>query len=267
MPPPNDEYLRESVVAAMDGDDAALFPYLPDIYRDLTEIGSSPETIVSLARKHAARKGAGLRVLDPGCGKGAVSIQFARELGCNCLGIDGVAEFIDEARKQAAGSGLSGLCEFRHGDVYSAAAELDAAGEKFDIVVLGAVGPILGDYGETLSVCANRLVPGGIIVMEDGYIPDESDFKHPPLLKRNVLMGYAKQAGLELLEERIDTVEEPREAEAHEFAAVEQRCRELIAEHPEDARLFENYIRKQKEEYEILATKLTCATMVFGLNE
>ena len=63
--------LEESVVIAMDGSDPELFPFLPYIMQDLWEIGSDPETIIRLIRKHAD-KPAGMKVLDLGCGKGAV---------------------------------------------------------------------------------------------------------------------------------------------------------------------------------------------------
>jgi predicted RNA methylase len=83
--------LEESVVAAMDGSERALFPYLPYILQDLWELGASPGEIIELVRKHANNYSR-LRILDLGCGKGAVSIQLAKELNCSCLGVDAVKE-------------------------------------------------------------------------------------------------------------------------------------------------------------------------------
>jgi len=45
--------VEESVTAALDGSDADLFPFLPYILQDLWEIGSGPETVTAMIRKHA----------------------------------------------------------------------------------------------------------------------------------------------------------------------------------------------------------------------
>ncbi|MBU4494246.1 MAG: class I SAM-dependent methyltransferase, partial [Acidobacteria bacterium] len=60
--------IEESVVTAMDGADSNLFPYLPYILQDLWEIGSSPEVIIELIRKHT-NDYSSLKILDLGCGK------------------------------------------------------------------------------------------------------------------------------------------------------------------------------------------------------
>jgi ubiquinone/menaquinone biosynthesis C-methylase UbiE len=85
--------LEESVVTAMDGSDKELFPYLPYILQDLWEIGANPDTIIRLIAKYFS-KYPDLKVLDLGCGKGAVSINIAKNLGCYCYGIDAVPDFL-----------------------------------------------------------------------------------------------------------------------------------------------------------------------------
>ena len=66
--------VEESVVMAMDGTSSNLFPFLPYIFQDLWEIGTSPEIVLTLVKKHTTDY-SNLKVLDLGCGKGAVLIS------------------------------------------------------------------------------------------------------------------------------------------------------------------------------------------------
>jgi len=55
MPVMEENYLKmkaieESVVAAMDGSNPELFPFIPYIMQDLWEIGTDPTTVVQLIR-------------------------------------------------------------------------------------------------------------------------------------------------------------------------------------------------------------------------
>ena len=51
-----------------------LYPYLSYILQDRWEIGSEPQTIIHIIEKHF-KNYADLKILDLGCGKGAVSIR------------------------------------------------------------------------------------------------------------------------------------------------------------------------------------------------
>ncbi|MCG8430743.1 MAG: methyltransferase domain-containing protein, partial [Candidatus Omnitrophica bacterium] len=108
--------LEQSIIRAMDGSDPGLIPFLPYILQDCWEIGSDPNTMIDLVRKHA-RDHANLRVLDLGCGKGAVSVKIAKEFKCDCFGIDAMEGFIDEANRKAKEHGVEHLCHFEAGDI------------------------------------------------------------------------------------------------------------------------------------------------------
>lgn len=69
--------LEESVVKAMDGSDNELFAYLPYILQDIWEFGADPDAIVQLIEKHCTDYHK-LKILDLGCGKGAVSVKTAK---------------------------------------------------------------------------------------------------------------------------------------------------------------------------------------------
>jgi len=103
--------LEESVVTAMDGSESELFPFLPYILQDLWEIGASPKVIIELIRKHTNNY-SNLKILDLGCGKGAVLIKLAKEFNCTCSGIDAIKEFISDANKKAKEFGVDHLCRF-----------------------------------------------------------------------------------------------------------------------------------------------------------
>ena len=90
--------IEESVVIAMDGSDKELFPFLPYILQDIWEIGADPDAIIKLIRKYCNNI-TELKVLDLGCGKGAVSVKVSQVLGCTCYGIDAIPEFVELDRK------------------------------------------------------------------------------------------------------------------------------------------------------------------------
>ena len=46
------------------------------------------------------------------------------------------------------------------------------------------------------------------------------------------------------------------------FDNLKQRCNELIYKYPDKEKLFENYIKKQQIENDVLENKVICSTMV-----
>ena len=77
-----------------------LIPYLPYLLQDLWELGSSPEDMIEIVREHIMISDS-TRVLDLACGKGAVSIRMAIELGVLVKGIDIIPEFVEYARQKS----------------------------------------------------------------------------------------------------------------------------------------------------------------------
>ncbi|MCK5453172.1 MAG: class I SAM-dependent methyltransferase, partial [Calditrichia bacterium] len=71
-------------------------PYLPELLQDLWELGSSPDKIIELIRPLELNAG-DTRILDLGCGKGAVSILLVKTFGFQAIGVDGCQPFLDEA--------------------------------------------------------------------------------------------------------------------------------------------------------------------------
>ena len=75
-------------------------PYLPELLVDLWTLGSSPKLVVDMLESLKLPESF-TRVLDLGCGKGAVAITLAKELGFTALGIDANAAFLKEAERKA----------------------------------------------------------------------------------------------------------------------------------------------------------------------
>ncbi len=253
----NRKTIEECVVAAMDGSDKELYPYLPYILQDLWEIGASPDAIIRLIRKHWEDYGR-LNILDPGCGKGVVSVKIAAALGCRCHGIDAIPEFIDFARRKADEYNVGHLCTFETGDIRETVKGLSG----YDIVILGAIGPVFGDYVATLTTLSHCIVEKGAFIVDDGYIEDDGDFQHPSIFKKSELMKQIDSAGMTLVENDIMEREDIKDADDHVFGYLEKRCRELIEKYPGKRDLFLDYIEKQKIENDVLENKIIGTTML-----
>jgi SAM-dependent methyltransferase len=249
--------IEESVVIAMDGTDKELFPFLPYILQDIWEIGADPDVIENLIRKHCTRL-PGLKVLDLGCGKGAVSVKLAKELGCSCHGIDAIVEFIDFARKKAEEYQVSHLCTFETADIRSRIKALPV----YDVIILGAIGPVFGDYLSTLTSLSKCITSNGIFVVDDSYIENNSSFTHPRMLKQVEIHRQITKAGMQLIDEAFIEQSEIEDSDDIIFTALKKRCLELAEMHPDKKHIFLNYILKQEEENDVLENKVISSTVV-----
>lgn len=249
--------IEESVVTAMDGSDKELFPYLPYILQDLWEIGADPEAIIRLISKHASSH-ADLHVLDLGCGKGAVSVKVSKSLGCKCHGIDAIPEFIEYARQKADEFQVAHLCRFETGDIRARVIDLSG----YDIIILGAIGPVFGDYYSTLTTLSKCMNENGIFIIDDGYIENDSDYRHPLILKQATLLQQIDNAGMQLIDD--DTIQQAdiKDSDNQIFENLKKRCDELIEKYPDKQKLFLDYIKKQEEENDVLENKAICSTMI-----
>jgi protein-L-isoaspartate O-methyltransferase len=249
--------LEESVVQAMDGSDKELYPFLPYILQDIWEIGADPEVIISLADKLFPGRRE-MKVLDLGCGKGAVSVKVAKKLGYSCHGIDAVPEFINYAKRKAEDWGVGHLCNFETGDIRMVIDKLPV----YDIIILGAIGPVLGDYYSTLMALSHCLGVNGVIIVDDGYIDDSSDYQHSLILKKGEMLQQIQRAGMQWVDEVVIGKEEIEFADNQIHTPLKNRCMELADKYPEKKELFENYIRQQEIEMDVLENKVICATFV-----
>ena len=60
--------------------------------------------------------------------------------------------------------------------------------KEFDLIVLGSIGPVFGDIETTLKSLNSLLVKGGYVILDDGYIPENSNFKNENYINQK---GYS----------------------------------------------------------------------------
>jgi len=248
--------LEESVVAAMETQEMAIFPFLPYILQDFWEIGTPPEGVINLVKKHC-KNIANLHVLDLGSGKGAISVKLAAALKCHCYGIDGIVEFVEASKEKAREYGVETLCRFEAGDVRKKIEELGT----FDVIILGATGPIFEDYCTALTRFSKHLTADGMIIINEGYTSTPYNPKnstYSSILSRKELLKQFGQAGMELVDEHMDNSEDFDK----EIENIQTRCNELKAKYPEKSSLFEKYIQEQVGGYDDLKNKVDSSMMV-----
>jgi cyclopropane fatty-acyl-phospholipid synthase-like methyltransferase len=242
---------EESVVIAMDGSDKELFPFLSYILQDIWEIGADPDAILKLISNYFNNI-PDLKVLDLGCGKGAVSVKISHKLACACYGIDAIPEFVEFAKQKATEYELNHLCVFEVGDIREKVKELSG----YDVVILGAIGPVFGDYFSTLTTLAKCINDNGIFIIDDGYINDDSDFNHPLMYKKSSILQQIERAGMELIGNDIMERDEIIDSDIYIFDNLKKRCHELIEQYPDKQNLFLDYINNQEIENDVLENKV-----------
>ena len=254
--------LKQQVAKSLTAEDAELLPFLPYLLQDLWELGSDPGEIAGLLKKHLPRA-AKAKILDLCCGKGAVSVALARELGAMVKGVDMMPEFLEYAREKAAEAGVGHLCEFELRD----AKEAVKTERGYDCVVYGAAGDALGEPAVIPRKLRDTVKTGGLVVIAEGYLREGAsnrDYKWQSyeIPDRARYMEYFEAAGLELVEEIAHPSETEEDFYASETAAMEARCRELAAKYPDKRGMFEKYIEAQRGEVDDITNRFVPATWV-----
>ena len=246
---------EEKLLASLTAETAELIPFLPYLLQDLWALGSSPNDMITLIKKHMPISES-TKILDIACGKGAVSINIAKELGINMYGIDLLPDFINFAKQKAKEWNVESLCHFICAD----ANEAVISAKDYDCVILGGAGNILGTWHETLVKMINCIKPNGYILMDESYFPDDSG--NVPLKyeceqqTRTEWMRMFKENGLKLLDE-IPGAEYDYDSETKDIAA---RAEELIEKHPEKRGIFEGYVQSQTNQSDDLQSSIVAVT-------
>jgi len=255
--------LEECIISVMELTDKALVKYLPYIFQDHWELGTSSEEIIEIIKKYKTNY-SNLNILDLGSGKGAVSIKIASELGCRCFGIDGINDFVTFSNNKAMEYSVNNICTFETDDLRNRIKTL----EKYDIILLMAIGPILGNYYETLTQLSSHLNNDGLIIIDDGYI--ENDCKkdypnkdYPNVLREKEINEQVNKAEMEIIGKiTINEISGTEEKYDIDFKNIQMRCMELVEKYSENKELFLSYVERQKREYEILSNEIVPAIFV-----
>lgn len=246
--------VEEKLAKSLTAESIELIPYLPYLLQDLWELGASPNDIIDMTLKHVPVSEK-MRVLDLACGKGAVSVQLAKALGCRVTGIDIIPEFIDDAIKKAQEYGVESLCEFKRGDINEAV----KTEKEYDIVILGAVGDVLGNPEQTIQKLKQTVKNSGYIFIDDAYGNNDSDGRYP---NREQWQLFFKNAQLKIIDERIAKEEAIVSTNDEQQSFIVKRANELKESHPAKAFLFDNYIKSQQSECDELENEIVGVTML-----
>lgn len=238
--------LTDEIAFAMEAP-ASLLPHLAYLLQDLPSLsGSEIDAVAVLAEVGFPTGGT---ILDLGCGRGDIAIRMAQAFDASVTGIDAHAPFVALARRAAREAGLEDRCRFAAGDLRQAL----TGPARFDAALMIAVGPVLGDAAATVGPMRTVVRPGGWILIDDAYLPD--DIAPPP-----DDAGYLDRRAMETgLTRHGDTIVARRTYgpttqafNALTLETVPKRAAELAAAHPELKADLDRYVARQFEEVALM---------------
>jgi len=249
--------LDESVAQAMETD-VRLLPFLPELLRDLWELGTSADQIVTALESVGVEPDS--TVIDLACGKGAVAVALAERLSVRVEGVDGFPPFLQAARSLAVERGVGDRCRFERGDIR----KLLGQEGQYDVALLLSVGPVSGDHERTIAGLRRQVRRGGYFVIEDGFLADgvanlpgaEGYAGYPETLRRLTACGDV------VAREIICSAEQTRSVNQVNTGLIRQRASLVKASHPGVGHLIDEYVARQERETETLGTDFICAIWV-----
>jgi len=258
--------VEEKLVASLTGETTELLPFLPYLLQDFWALGCEPGVMTDLIKRHVPVN-KDTRGLDLACGKGAVSVKLAKELGVKVKGIDLIPDFVEVAKQKAEEYGVSELCSFAVGDVNEAI----SSEKDYDFVVFGAAGNILGTPAEMLEKLKSVVKKGGFILFDEGYLPNEHasgdiQYSNYEFLTKQQWDELFKEAGLIVTETVFESELDANDTENLDsdagMKAITKRANELITKYPDKKEIFEGYIKSQQSEYDDIDSTLICVTWI-----
>ena len=181
------------------------------IYRQLID-GVNAEELLFQGVEEVAPS----RVLEVGCGAGALSMRVQRELGAQVIAIDTSERMVDLTRERGV--------DARVADVL----DLPFESESFDCVAAGWLLYHVADRQRAIAECARVLRPGGRFVtatLADDNMSDLWDFLGSP---RERSLSFSTTNGSEQLEAYFERVE-AREAEGVIAFRTPEEMRQFVA--------------------------------------
>jgi len=219
-----------------------LVTFLPELLGDLWSLGLPPDMVAALLKPFHL-SGEKTRVLDLGCGKGAVAVCLARDPGFRVTGVDLFPPFIEEARTRAKEEGVGRLCRFIQGDIL----EWVKRPRRFNVAILISTGAVFGGLAESVTALRGQVVPEGLIAIGEGY-RKEGSLPNPlleGLLSREEAFSQLTLQGDAILAEK--TVPPNRAAAAYRdyILALQRRANRICLRHPELKPLLREHLTSQ----------------------
>jgi cyclopropane fatty-acyl-phospholipid synthase-like methyltransferase len=229
------------------------------LLQDLWEIGASPEIVIKLLKESEVVK-TDSKILDLGCGKGAVLIKLVKEFGCQGHGIDALPEFIEEARQYAQKNKVEKNCIFEIGDIRRVVDQL----KEYDGLILGSIGPVFGNIKTTLIMAKKCIKDDGFILLDDGYLSNESELNNPIYLNEAETLKQIDEAKMKIVNQQEISPEFIKKSNKMIYNHIHKRSQELMKKYPKDQSLFEGYLKSQEEENDLLENHITCVTWLLN---
>ena len=234
-----------------------ILPYLPHLLSDMWALGSSPDKVIEMVRP-LNLPAETTRVLDLGCGKGAVCIQLAKNFGFKVVGVDASEPFLADARTRAKQYSVDSRSKFLNADIR----EFVKTARNYDLVILASLGGIFGGYKQTIEVLRSVIKSGGYMIIDDGFLRGEKPLQRPGyshyLPHQAVIKGLTSFED-QLISEVILTNEENSAIDREYIGALKKRSIPLIKKQPELKKLIDKYIENQEVECDIIENNLTGA--------
>jgi len=250
------ERKQQEVAQAFDAT-PELLPFITELLSDLWALGCSLEVIVELLRP-LGLPAETTRVLDLGCGKGAVALTLARQFCFQAMGIDFFEPFIQEARKRAEEMGITSLCQFVCDDIRNTLGEA----RDFDVVIYASVGGVLGKFDECVAKLRRCVRPGGYMLIDDVFLADPDKVESPwyeHCATHQETLQQLTAHGDALLREVIIPTEDVKALNRQYTELIRRRAEKLAELHPEAADSLFWYVEKQERGSEIMETTVTSA--------
>ena len=230
-----------------------LLPYMSYLLQDLWALGSSVDQILDLISTLPLSPGV-TKILDLGCGKGALCVRLASKFGFYAVGVDAMPEFLKEAHKKSAEHQVSDLCTFIEQDILTYVKDK----HNYDVVILASLGGVFGSNNDTIKKLRTQVRSGGYIVIDDGYLKkrkfmSRKGYKHYRNYKRTIeeLTMFKDHLWTE-----IPTTEMSMKINDEYLKVIENRGSELIDQYPELKKDLNSYLDVQREECDILNSEL-----------
>ncbi|MBN2340101.1 MAG: methyltransferase domain-containing protein [Deltaproteobacteria bacterium] len=255
---------RDEKLADYFGVTTAMVPLLDELLRDLYALGSFPHDIVDQMR--CVDIDYSSRILDVGCGKGAVSIAVAQRFQCRVLGLDFFESFIEYARMSALKASVRHLCTFIQADVHTDLSDQ----EPFDMAVFASVGPIFGTHVDTLRRLKTAVRPGGYVLLDDAYRTDDAPIGVP---------GYESCAGYDetilqltrdgnrIVSERVYPPAAIQQMNQRYCQRICERAEALKKAYPNLSDEIDDFVAREAEENRVLENHMACATWIVQLGD
>lgn len=235
--------------------DPDLLPYIPELLADFESLGSQPGHVIEVLQPLELSPGS--RVMDLGCGKGAVALAIARAFGCRVDGIDLFAPFVAHCQDQADAAGVAHLCTFHHGDIQALAGSFPPA----DVATYLALGDTLGPLADTMGVIRQYVRPGGCLLIGEDYSEEGASTDLPGYADMGTYAQTAQQLQLHgdsiihVATEHADL----HAAYAQELAHIRRRASELEARRPALAAKLAAFVTSQEQAYNHMEEHLNSA--------